>query len=212
MRLSRRGTLGAGGVGIVTAVATYFGVSRFTERVRAQGATPAANATPTGEIQVGDMWLCDQRYALCTTAPCELVADDSTIASCRCRVERGYSLGFSACSARVPKGTSLISTFSTVDVTPSLRALVCPDGNRWANCLDIPCEIDADDPAGAVCHCQLVASGEFVTLGGACDTSTCSFTIWSGDAVGSAVLSNYETAMAKAGQTAVVPDTCPDEG
>jgi hypothetical protein len=208
-RLTRRGTLRASVAGLAApAIAARMG-GWFAEPAQAQEATPAANATPPGEVQIDDMWLCNQSYALCTEAPCQPAADDASVATCTCKVENGYSIGYSPCAERVPLGNSVISTFSTIDVTASTRSLICPDGDRWANCLDMPCEIDANDSSRAFCLCQIADSGEFVTLGGDCDASTCSSVIWSANTTDSPVRAHYQTAMTQAGQTFVIPPVCP---
>jgi hypothetical protein len=210
LRLSRRRALHVSAAGLAaTAITARVSGGRFEERAQAEEATPTANATPGSDIQVEDMWLCSQPYALCTKAPCQLAAEGASVATCSCLVEDGYSLGFTACSERAPQGSSVISTFSTIDVTASTRSLVCPDGERWADCLDMPCEIDANDPSRAFCLCQVVASGEFVTIGGDCDASTCSSVIWSANTTDSPVRAHYETAMTQAGQTFVIPPVCP---
>lgn len=210
LRLSRRGTLRAGAASLAAAAITArVSGDRTVGQALAAEATPAANATPGSDIQVADMWLCNQPYALCTKAPCQLAAEGSSVATCSCLVEDGYSIGFTACAERAPQGSSVISTFSTIDVTASSRSLVCPDGGLWANCLDMPCEIDANDPSRAFCLCQTAASGEVVTIGGDCDASTCSSVIWSANTTDSPVRAHYETAMTQAGQTFVIPPVCP---
>jgi hypothetical protein len=87
-QVSRRVALQASGLGAVAALAHRAG-------------TPAAQSTPTTcpgtsatEVAIDGAWLCRQPYALCTTAPCERSTSDPTMASCRCVVLDGYSIGY----------------------------------------------------------------------------------------------------------------------
>lgn len=210
-RFSRRDTLKSGGLGITATVLAMAGLARSGLDAAGQ-ASPVA-ATPEAGVKTADGWLCKQQYALCTQAPCEHAAsagasDDKTV-SCRCLVEDGYSFGFTDCADRTPAGDSVISTFSTQDVTASVHEMSCPDGTPWANCLDMPCTIDPDDPQKATCQCEVVESGAFVTMGGACDTSTCSSVIWSANYPTSPVVPQFQAAMKQIGQTVTLPKTCP---
>lgn len=207
---SRRGALKLGGLGVSTMVLAASGFAANGRSVAGQMATP--EATPADAVKTEDGWLCQQRYALCTTAPCEPAADDATTVTCRCRVEDGYSFGFTECGDRTPTDTTLISTFSTQDVTSSFHELACPDGSPWANCLDMPCEIDPNDPEQATCQCEVVESGAFVTMGGEdCDTGSCSSVIWSGNYPDSPVVPQYVSAMQQIGQQITLPQACPDD-
>lgn len=206
--VTRRWALKAGGLSGTATLLAALGFAALGRPVAGQMATPAA--TPTGAVQTEDGWLCKQQYALCTTAPCERADDDATTVTCRCRVEDGYSFGFTECADRVPSATTLVSTFSTRDVTPSFHELSCPDGSPWANCLDMPCEIDPADPEQATCQCEVVESGAFVTMGGEdCDTGSCSSVIWSGNYPDSPVVPQYVSAMQEIGQEITLPQSCP---
>jgi hypothetical protein len=167
-------------------------------------ACPAASAS---ELSVDGAWLCRQPYALCTTAPCERSSSDPTIASCRCVVLDGYSIGFTPCQERALAGTTLVSTFSTQNVTSAFGVLTCPEEVAWANCLDMPCELDALDPALATCQCQLVETGPSFTFGGGCDARTCSSVIWS--AATPPGVTQYAAAMSCVNQPVTFPATCP---
>src|SRR4051794_40894063 len=148
-------------------------------RISAQS-TPSACPSATADgVNMDGAWLCDQPYALCNTAPCEASASDPTIAVCPCVAMNGYSLGYSSCQERAPSATTLTSTFSLQNVNAAFHHMACPEEAPWANCLDMQCEIDANDPALAKCSCQIVKSGPSVTFGGNCDVSTCTSTIWS---------------------------------
>ena len=173
----------------------------------AQGTPTTCPAGSETELEVDGAWLCRQPYALCTTAPCERSASDPTTASCRCVVLNGYSMGYTTCPERALTGTSLISTFSTENVTSAFGVLSCPEDAPWANCVDMPCEIDPLDPALATCQCQVVETGPSFTFGGGCDASQCTSTIWSGAAPPG--VTQYATAMACINQPVTFPATCP---
>jgi hypothetical protein len=196
-------------VGVTATVLAIAGIAK-PGRVVARQASPVA-ATPQAGVKTADGWLCKQKYALCTQAPCEHSAsasDDKTV-SCRCLVEDGYSFGFTECAERTPARDTVISTFSTQDVTASVHEMTCPDGSPWANCLDMPCTIDPNDPKKATCQCEVVESGEFGTMGGACDTSTCSSVIWSANYPTSPVVPQFQAAMKQINQPVTLPKTCP---
>ena len=89
----------------------------------------------------------------------------------------------------------------------SFGALTCPEDAPWANCLDMPCEIDPLDPALATCQCQLVETGPSFTFGGGCDVSQCTATIWSGAAPPG--VTQYLPAMQCLNRDATFPDVCP---
>jgi hypothetical protein len=179
-----------------------------TRRVLGAPATPA---TPEQGAGPDDTYLCKQPYALCTGAPCEQPNSGSTDVACRCHVLNGYNIGYSTCEERVPSGRKLLSTFSTQNVTTSTSATICPDASPWANCLDMPCEIDADDPTAATCQCPIVDSGPWVTFDfdGGCDMSMCSSGIWSAATLTLPVASIYEDELKKLGQETHFPAACP---
>jgi hypothetical protein len=216
--LSRRAALQASGLGAVAALVRRGGLG--APGVDAAGvpvrvvATPAGQSTPgtcpgasETEVFTDGAWLCRQPYALCTTAPCERSTSDATIATCSCFVLDGYSIGFTTCREREPAGQAVVSTFSTQNVTPAFGALTCPEDVPWANCLDMPCELDSLNPALATCQCQIVETGPSFTFGGGCDTSTCSSVIWS--AASPPGVAQYAAAMRCVSQPVTFPATCP---
>src|SRR5215213_459763 len=217
-QFSRRAALRASGFGAADAVVGREGlgapgVDAAGFRVRVV-ATPAAQSTPSTcpaapatEVSIDGTWLCHQPYALCTTAPCERSPSEATIATCPCVVLDGYSIGFTTCREREPVGKSVVSTFSTQNVTSAFGALTCPEDIPWANCLDMPCQLDPLNPALATCQCQMVETGPSFTFGGGCDTSTCSSVIWS--AASPPGVTQYATAMACVNQPVTFPATCP---
>jgi peroxiredoxin len=168
--------------------------------------TPVANKN---EVYVDGAWLCNQPYALCTTAECEPSKSDPNIAVCRCVVQNGYSIGFKSCTQRAQVGDKLISTFSTQNVTSSFSVMTCPSGAPWANCLDMTCQVDSTNPALALCQCQLVKTGESSTFGGGCKTNTCTSVIWSAATPDLPGQAQYKTAMKQINQPYTFPKACP---
>jgi hypothetical protein len=128
--------------------------------------------------------VCDQQYALCTSASC--IPDPNNVhkAICNCVVQKGQSAGFKTCAKRAPKInkfkiTQLISTFSFIQFT-SKKSMDCDKGMPWSNCVDAPCSVDPMDASKAICSCKLMHDQAFFTFGGACDTKTCATGFWSG--------------------------------
>ena len=209
---SRRSSFrtGVAGVAVVLATAGHsWSRSGLAGSATADVTTPAAGATPPAEAGEDGTWLCDQSYALCSTSPCEPTPWDPKIATCPCKVETGYSIGFKTCDERAPAGNTLISDFSTANITNSVRHLSCPERGVWANCLDMPCVITRDDPSRAICLCPLEESGDYVTFGGDCDVTTCSTVIWSAASSSGNVLPAFQAAMEQAGEDAIIPESCP---
>jgi len=134
--------------------------------------------------------ICDNQYALCTSARC--IPDPSAPhhqSICTCDVQKGKNFGFSTCDKRIPKEkngvTTLLSTFSFAQF-PDKKVMVCQQKQAWSDCLDYPCTIDPVHPSKAICACKIRYSANFVTVGGSCDTSTCSTGFWSGATMKSA--------------------------
>lgn len=135
------------------------------------------------KVEKGKMVVCDELYALCTSAQCIPNPNNPNESICYCEVHEGKSLGQTPCKKRTPHtdtlGTKHItSTFSFEDF-PIKSVMTCPSGSPWSNCLDMPCVIDPLDSSKAICSCQVIHTGTFQTLGGNCDTSTCSTGYWS---------------------------------
>jgi hypothetical protein len=206
-RVSRR-TLMKRGVTSV-AVAIVAGSLRAAGSRAAQTAATPSPGTPVAQTEGTS--LCHQTYALCTGAPCEQPKSGATVTPCRCHVLDGYNIGYSTCEERVPSGRKLLSTFSTQNVTNSTSAIICPEASPWANCLDMLCEIDANDPKAATCQCPIVNSGPWVTFdfNPGCDMSMCTSGIWSAATLTLPVASIYESEMKKLGQKTQFPAACP---
>lgn len=160
-------------------------------------------------LEVDGAWLCNQSFALCTTAPCVPSTTDPNISVCDCVVVNGYSIGYKSCSERAQSGSKVLSAFSTVNVNPNFGVLSCPSGVPWANCLDVVCEIDPINPARAKCQCITVKTGESLTFGGGCNTATCTSTIWSAATPDLPGTTQYKKGMKQLGQPVNFPATCP---
>lgn len=140
--------------------------------------TPIGVPGPTGGT------ICETQYALCTSAPC---TPDPTApnerAICDCVVENGPNFGIqTSCAGRQPVDvsgtTKLVSTYSFAQAG-SKDVMTCEGTDIWTDCLDMPCVVDPRDPGKAICTCNIVTGGTFVTYGGGCDTQTCSTGYWS---------------------------------
>lgn len=128
--------------------------------------------------------ICDQEYALCTSARCIPIPGSAAKAICDCVVEKGNSAGYKTCEERKPvrdryKVTSLISTFSFEQFTTK-RPMNCPEGLPWSNCVDMPCTVDPQNSKRALCLCTIESTQAFFTFGGDCNTNTCATGFWSG--------------------------------
>ncbi|MGH2584166.1 MAG: MauE/DoxX family redox-associated membrane protein, partial [Dehalococcoidia bacterium] len=172
----------------------------------ARGATSVAAAAGGGGGGGGG-FVCFQRYALCTSAPCELSPTDPSISVCRCFVEDGPSFGSTACEQRAATGDTLYSSFSLQNITDSSTFMTCPSGSPWANCLDVVCTVDPADPTQALCQCLTVQTGSSITFGGNCDLSTCSTVVWS--AATSDMIEQAVSAFTAAAQERSVPVSLP---
>jgi len=118
-----------------------------------------------------DFTLCKSTYALCTTAPCTLVAGQKDTVSCACDVKTGYSAGTEPCQGKVEtaKGTQVRSRYY-----PVKSYAVCTNDRPWTWCLDKPCIIDKNDPTKAACACTSVKEeGNYVIVTSKYAASTC---------------------------------------
>jgi hypothetical protein len=203
-----RAVRGAATLGAFPLVAAACGSSKSSSRSSSSSTTSTAtrSARPT-ELHVGNAYICQQTYALCTNAPCVPSPHDPNVVICDCVVKPGYSIGLIPCAQRAPRGNTLYSTFSTELVTSGIHAMTCPEHVPWANCVDSICKLDPRDPHNARCQCPLVKTGPSFTLGGDCDTKTCGKTIWSGAHSGLGG-SQVTAAMKRVGQPLVFPSPC----
>ena len=141
-----------------------------------------AAADDDSAIYVGGGTLCvdTPRFALCTSAPCQIDRLEQNYAICDCVVESGANWGRkTTCEERIPQGTELRSNFSPIQAGRPLylKALVCRN-KRWASCLDAPCTVDPTDPTKAKCKCHVAITRPWQTLGGECDPAACD-QLWS---------------------------------
>jgi hypothetical protein len=197
------------------AITTGSALSAFAVIAAACGATTknqaggGTTAPTTDALKVDGTWLCNQPFALCTTASCQPSTTDPNISICRCVMQDGYSVGYKTCTERAQKGSTVRSDFSTVNINPSFRVLSCPSGVPWANCVDVECEIDPTNPAVALCQCVTVRTGKSFTFGGGCDPTNCASEIWSGASAESSLNTAYLKGMKQLGQPVTFPKACP---
>jgi hypothetical protein len=211
---TRRGMLVRAAQGVASLTVLPAVVAACSNTMNDQSSTTTGEATGTtanlNELEIDDAYLCNQTYALCTTAPCEVSKTDPMIADCQCVVQNGYSIGSTPCAQRAQSGSKLVSTFSTQNVTTGFYTMSCPDGVSWANCYDMVCMIDPLNPAQAICQCQIVKTSESLTFGGGCDTSTCTSVIWSAASPDLPAATQYESGMKQLNQKVNdLPPTCP---
>lgn len=134
--------------------------------------------------------VCDQAYALCTSARCVPDPKNPSASICDCVAQNGKSAGFTTCEKRKPyvdqyKATHLVSTFSFEQFAEK-KTLSCPKGNPWSNCVDMPCSVDPQNTNRAICLCQLNNTQAFFSFGGNCESNTCASGFWSGAVPGEA--------------------------
>jgi peroxiredoxin len=205
-----RAARGATTLGAFPLIAAACGSSSSSSSTSAstKSTTGATTSTPPTSLKVGDAYICHQKYALCTNAPCRPDPHNPKLVICDCVVENGYSVGLTPCAKKVPHGNTLYSTFSTELVVGNVRAMSCGADIAWANCVDFPCTLDPNDPSKATCQCALVKTGPSFTFGGNCDTGTCGKTVWSG---AHTTLGGPQVAEAlkRLGQPLATPKPCP---
>jgi hypothetical protein len=203
-----RGARGATALGAFPLLAAACGSSKSPSRTTSSTTPTAMAARRPKALRVGSAYICRQKYALCTNAPCLPSPHSPNIVMCDCVVEGGDSVGLTPCPHRAPQGTTLYSTFSTALVTKATRAMTCAANVSWANCLDAVCKLDPNNPTRATCQCPLVKQGPSFTFGGDCNTRTCGKTIWSAahTNVGG---SEVAATMKRLGQPLFAPAPCP---
>jgi hypothetical protein len=135
-----------------------------------------------------NMQLCKHQYALCTSALCIPQPGDPTKAICFCAVEEGASMSSVPCDTNQPSSDAngirtVYSAFSLEQFKEGKKVLKCPNGTPWTWCLNKRCTVDPSDPKKAICVCDVLRTEEWITLGGKCDTGTCSTGYWSGATV-----------------------------
>jgi thiol-disulfide isomerase/thioredoxin len=183
-------------------------VAPFVESLATAGQALARVKRPK-ILHIDGAWLCDQRYALCTSAKCQPSKTRKNISVCRCRVKTGYSVGFKTCQKRAPRGRQLHSNFSLQDVTKHTRTLKCSERGLWAQCLDVVCEVDPKDPKHATCQCVNERTKNYYTFGGNCDTKTCKTVIWSATTAPFPGGTQLEKGLRRLGIPFRLPSPCP---
>jgi hypothetical protein len=128
--------------------------------------------------------LCKHQFALCTSALCVPQPGDPTKAICFCDVEEGASMSTVPCNTIAPSTDvngirTVYSTFSLKQFQEGKKGMKCPDGTPWTWCLNKRCTVDPNNSKKAICVCDVVRTGKWMTLGGNCDTSTCKTGYWS---------------------------------
>jgi hypothetical protein len=78
---------------------------------------------------------------------------------------------------------TVYSAFSFEQFKQGKKVLTCASGTPWTWCLNKRCTVDPSDPKKAICVCDVLRTGEWITLGGNCDTATCTTGYWSGATV-----------------------------
>jgi hypothetical protein len=135
-----------------------------------------------------DMLLCKHQYALCTSALCIPQPGDPTKAICFCDVQEGASMSSVPCNTTEPATDTngirtVYSAFSLEQFKEGKKVLRCPNGTPWTWCLNKRCTVDPSVSKKAICVCDVLRTGEWITLGGKCDTGTCTTGYWSGATV-----------------------------
>ncbi len=127
----------------------------------------------------------DRSLTCCTSALCIPQPGDPTKAICVCAVEEGASMASVPCNTIQPSTDAngirtIYSAFSLEQFKQGKKVLTCASGTPWTWCLNKRCTVDPSDPKKAICVCDVLRAGEWITLGGNCDTATCSTRYWSG--------------------------------
>ncbi len=123
--------------------------------------------------------ICSGEYALCTGASCVPVPGQPDKLLCHCSTQNGYSAGLEPCvKTKVSKeGYKEIKS----RYYPEAMFVKCSNNRTWANCLDSPCIVDANNPFNSLCTCKAVSGqGDYVVSAKACNSSLCQSGIWSG--------------------------------
>jgi hypothetical protein len=132
-----------------------------------------------GQSTRAENFLCRQQFALCTSAPCIPEPGNPKIAICTCDVQDGANLATVACDTVKPSTDAngirtVYSQFALNQFQAGKRGLKCASGTPWTWCLNKPCTVDPANPKKAICTCDILRSGEWMTAGGNCTA------FWSG--------------------------------
>jgi hypothetical protein len=130
-------------------------------------------------------YLCNQQFALCTSAPCIPEPGNPKAAICTCDVQEGPNLATVECDTVKPSTDAngirtIYSQFALTQFERGKKGLKCASGTPWTWCLNKTCTVDPANPDKAICICDVVRTGEWMTAGGDCNVSTCNTAYWSG--------------------------------
>jgi hypothetical protein len=114
--------------------------------------------------------LCNQPYALCTSAQCTASSQDPNIVICNCPIENGCSMGMEDCSALQPFSANGVDyIYSTYNPSQffekNMNLYKYSNNSQFAMCLDQICAIDPLDPNNAFCQCPLSTNNPWMALG-----------------------------------------------
>ena len=134
---------------------------------------------------LAENYLCQQQFALCTSAPCIPAPGNPKVAICRCDVEEGPNLATGCVRHRQAQHgfqwhSDGLFPVRAQAICAGQETLKCPTGTPWTWCLNKPCTVDPANPGKAICACDIVRTGEWITAGGNCNTATCKTAYWSG--------------------------------
>lgn len=130
-------------------------------------------------------YLCNQQFALCTSAPCVPQPGNPDVSICVCDVQEGPNLATVECDTVKPSTDAngvrtVYSQFALTQFEGGKKALKCESGTPWSQCLNKICTVDPANPDKAICACDVVRTGAWQTAGGNCDAATCKNAYWSG--------------------------------
>jgi hypothetical protein len=131
-------------------------------------------------------YLCNQKYALCTSAACVPHPSDHNLSICSCDVQSGPSMSSVPCEQLVPQidknGIETVYSTFSLEQFSDKKSLICNGNYPYSWCLNKICTVDPMNPEKALCICDVKRenSSSWTTLGGECDSSTCQNAYWSG--------------------------------
>lgn len=134
---------------------------------RAQSSTPRLSASQ-------GFTACQGTFALCTVARCTPPPgnSNSTVLSCPCSVQQGWSAGQQACTD-VPTAPPAVGMKVPSRYAPITSMAVClQQPPSWAWCLDMSCTIDKGLKT-ATCNCVATTSPNWVIVTSSYSPATC---------------------------------------
>lgn len=132
-------------------------------------------------------------YALCSKAQCTLDKKNPKMAYCNCPVintknqissislgpfNRAKSLPVYDAYGNMAEVTSTYSLMNVFDFKNKLKAnkeiTLCKyeQNYKWADCFGAKCKVDQHNPLNSVCHCPVLNTKSFVSVGGECHLSS----------------------------------------